>query len=202
MRKNGVYMAIMLVAVMCVVGFGRSLVSSNASYSAQLTAQNEQITLYQNAITVLKNSQATSDREIVQAATGLDQARLRADEEAINDFLNIALTWSTIDEYNQSRQALMTKYHLGEYDSKVLTVFMPPLNTNTATDMGQLKGRSVYRNMLCRVYNASGDQYDYFVLATAAAVGAGGNTDDYETAWLFSVNADGIMNNVQAYTLV
>lgn len=202
MKKNGVYVAIMLVAVICVAGFVHSLVSSNASYDAQLAAQNEQITSYQNAITVLKNSQATSDREIVQTATGLDQTRLRADEEAIHDFLNIALTWSTMDEYNQSRQALMTKYRLSEQDSKVMTVFMPPLNTNTATDMGQLKGRSVYRNMICRVCNASGDRYDYFVIATAAAVGAGGNMDDYETAWLFSVNADGIMNNVQAYTLV
>ena len=177
---------------------------STVSIQTKVDEQESTIASLQNEITLNKADQEQKRTIIVGESTGLDTNRVARDDSIAITFLKKCLTWSSYEEYTNVRNDLMHDYNLKD-DSNFLSVFMPEVVNSTTPDGTNYNRIDVfgynlsYDKMSSYVTNISDDDvYSYFAFVTVS-----GHTDDgYEgsttAAFIYTIDADGNMINIDA----
>jgi hypothetical protein len=74
---------------------------------------------------------------VVYESTGLDRARIEADEAVIRGMLRTMCTWSSQATYESARQALMRDYGVAS-ESEILTEIMPYVAADSVNGKGEV----------------------------------------------------------------
>lgn len=188
-----------------------SVVTSN-SHSSALAAQQAQIQELTNQIEMKKVTAQQAKDEAQQQSTGLNTQRVETDDAIAKEFLEKAMDWDSYDTYMQTRSAIAEEYHLNE-NSSFLTVFFPEVTLNEAPDgttyniiddgtFGMPDGLNIhYSGMTSHVTGIVNDVYSYLTEVTLTTDVANGGSAVSRCAFLYDINGDGVMSNLEAYVL-
>lgn len=96
---------------------------------SQLDEQQERITALTASIDQGQTSAQQARDEATASLLGAELARKEVDIKPIKELVETALTWSSQEEYDAARKAIIDRYGFAE-DGQFLSVFMPPAPVN------------------------------------------------------------------------
>lgn len=194
-----------LVAAAILVVAGGSFLSTRSSHEASLQEQERHILELKEHKAELEAEHDERERSVNDQVSGTDSARLKADENLIDQVLNTALTWESHAEYESARTTMTTVYGLPE-DSTFMTAFLPeaPLNVDsegTEYPLIDLLGLdSRVNDFRTEVISAQGTEYAYLVLVDVWTTSDDGQAGARNTATvMLTTDGDGGVSDVEGY---
>lgn len=202
-------LALVITGLIFLVSLGVSIVITRA-YNGTLTEQQSQIDVLTNKVSVMEVEQSNKDEEVFSNVTGLNRERTKRDDEIITEFLDTVFTWSSYEEYQKAREAVMDEYKIKE-DSDFINIFMPKI-TNSITGGNEYnrideEGLNMsYSGFKSYVSNVSSDIYTYVAeVSVASSYKVDGNEDVVEsnsyTAIEYGIDREGNITDIKAYPL-
>ena len=176
----GVCSILILILVACVLGM------QERSYGLTLEQQRRQVVDLENQLSVK------------QAELDTTQHTVAKDDETARAFISKVTTWNGIDEYKTMRSEVVKEYNLNS-TSSFLTVFLP--SSPGAHIISGVEYSCRYDSMESQVYNINADVYSYFTKVSFVAAGPGGGTATVTAIFMYTVDADGNIGNLNAYGL-
>lgn len=188
----GVCSILILILVACVLGM------QERSYGLTLEQQRRQVVDLENQLSVKQAELDTTQHTVIRDLTGLDANRKAKDDEVARVFISKVTTWNGIDEYKTMRSEVVKEYNLNS-TSSFLTVFLP--SSPGAHIISGVEYSCRYDSMESQVYNINADVYSYFTKVSFVAAGPGGGTATVTAIFMYTVDADGNIGNLNAYGL-
>lgn len=146
--------------------------------------------------------------------TGINMDRVSRDDVIVDEFLRDALDWSSYAEYTANRDRLIEKYSISN-DSAFLSVFFPKVDLIELKDgttvniiddnirSGQTGGLNMsYVGMKSHVTKIESDVYSYLTEVEVLTSADNGSSASGTCIFLYSVDADGKLDNLDAYTIL
>ena len=156
-----------------------------------------------------KNANEFDEQTVVEDASGMSFERVNKDNEVAKDFLERVTTWDNYEQYMAQRDSIIKEFKLSE-DSRFLTTFMPHMEQYYDEETGEPTFNYIDRNHLnmklgdidARVINVDGDKYSYFTVVEVSSVTDTGIEGTTKCAFLYTVDADGTLSNIDGMLLV
>lgn len=205
----GLILAAVALLLLVVSGFVKS------SWNAQIKLRNESVSSLQKELETAKTKQQNDASALRTQVTGLDTARVDGDDKIAEDFLKKILSWNSYEEYEAMRTEVMTEYDLRDSafsSNGFLDVFFPKVEVKVDADgneynpidygfgdAGELNMQ--YKGLSSHVINISGDNYTYLTEVTISSSAANGGTGTGTCVFLYTVDKDGALSNLDAYTV-
>lgn len=191
----GSILGILLTVIVCMV-----LVGKMNSYTDQLAAQQTSIDTLTTQITLASAAQAANSNQAVHSATGMDMERKIRDDGIAEKFMSRVLTFTGYAEYQDMRKSVMADYGLTTQDQFVKS-FLQSGQSAYGENADSLS--SQYSDMTSMCYRVDEDtgMYYYFTKVNCIASGAYGGNGTVTSVFMYTVDADGNLANLQAYTL-
>lgn len=205
--KDVKVLIICIVVTVCILS--GNMIVNNVVYSRNLSEKSSQVqelTAQIEKNRVLANQSLNDTKAKV---SGLDTNRVRTDDGIVDAFFKKIFTWSSADEYNAVRDELLQSDMLAA-DNSLLTILFPELqegqdasgdSSNIIDDgvYGQLN--MTYDSMTSHVIGIDGTTYSYFTEITVLSQVAGGTANSGEIVVTYSVDKDGQILDLSAYTV-
>lgn len=169
------------------------------SYGITMEQQRRQVIDLENQLAVKQAELDTTQHAVIRDLTGLDMDRKAKDDEVARAFISRVTTWNGIDEYKAMRADVIKEYNLNS-TSSFLTVFLP--GTPGAHILSGMEYSCRYDSMDSQVYSINADVYSYFTKVKFVAAGPGGGTATVTVIFMYTVDGDGNIGNMNAYGLV
>lgn len=183
-------------------------------------AQNKKIKSAEQKIAQLQNSQKVNEvnekekaTEIKQNVSGLNTSRVKTDDGIITEFLNECLNWHSYAEYQEAYNKISQKYEK-QVSSSFLSIFFPVIKENQdGTNPIDTKGLNLkFDKLTSHVIDISSvdDAYTYFTEVKVTS-DVKYNDSENETHTVsgvgtvvltYTINGDGVLSNISAYTVV
>lgn len=148
------------------------------------------------------------EAQMLAEASDSNAARIERDGVIIDNMLSETLIWMDFEGYSDARKTAMEHYGIAE-DSRFMAVYLPEIHETPETADGStynyidVNGINVHyegKNLhLCEI---EGDVYRYFAEVTTSSMDRHGNEGFSKSVFLCSVNGDGKITDVDAYTLL
>lgn len=184
------------------VGVYAFVSNSNAS---ELNSQQQTIVGLENQKSIAQSTTQSAQVENIETATGFDFARKDEDDKIARDFLKLVFNWSSYEEYNKVREDVMAQYGLNE-SSSFMKEFLPKIpvinsfDETSTTNIIDANGYNMrYKNFVSYATSISGDKYFYFAVVDVQTSDKNGNDASAQTAFEYSVDANGMMGDLKAY---
>lgn len=176
------------------------------NHSKSLGAQLMEKSALENKIETVKAGLAKDNDEAVSNVSGLNAKRVSQDDEVAKAFMNELFNWRSYEQYTSIRSSMMDDYHLSE-DSSFLTVFMPELEDRTDAAGNHYNviddaGYNVeFSDMTSYVTGISGSKYSYFTMVDLVSSDSTGNEGSGKAVFVYTVDSDGNLSDLNAYTI-
>lgn len=177
----------------------------NAALERELAETTAKISTLENQIATAQTSLSQQQSAIVSNVTGVDAARVAADNALAEAFIERVTTWSSSDEYNAVRAEIMEKYHLNEGD-RFMKIFLPKYPTmvdNAGNEYNEIDMKSAnchYSGMKPMLSGFVGDKYSYFTIVTATG-STGGASASFNFAMTYTIDGLGNFTGIDGYRL-
>lgn len=181
-------------------------ISQAVDIKNSITKQTEKIADLKNDIVIAKSDNQIKQDNIVMDSTGYNGSRVVKDESIAKDFIKECMSWETYDEYNKVRNEIKTKYRLK--NDNFLNVFMPEVVNTTSPDgteynrIDTLGYNMSFENMDIYVSDISENgTYSYFSFVDITSRDNSGNEGEGKSLFVYDIDKNGIMSNIDAYTI-
>lgn len=181
-------------------------ISQAVDVKNSITKQTEKIADLKNDIVIAKSDNQIKQDNIVMNSTGYNGSRVVKDESIAKDFIKKCMSWETYDEYNKARNEIKTKYRLK--NDNFLNVFMPEVVNTTSPDgteynrIDTLGYNMSFENMDVYVSDISENgTYSYFSFVDITSRDNSGNEGEGKSLFVYDIDENGIMSNIDAYTI-
>lgn len=170
-----------------------------------LNEQKQLIENLENEISKINKENEEKRLKALSEVSDLNEDRYGRDKSLVEDFLKLAFTWDSYDEYMKARRDLMTEYELSS-DSDFLKVFMPPITNKKIGEKNynriDLEGLNMtydkFIPCLCDISDEG--VYSYFTLITIKS--SSGKYDASSDACLsYDIDKDGKISNIKAHLI-
>lgn len=183
-------------------------------------SQNHKLQMAEQKVAQLKNSQKVNEvvekeqnKEVKQKVSGLNTDRVKTDDAIMTTFLNECLNWKSYAEYKAAYDTISSKYQKAVSPTFFDTFFPEIKETKVGTNPIDEKGLNLkFEKLTSHVIqiDSVGDAYTYFgeVKVTSDTKYTDAHHDTHTTsgvgtiAFIYTINGDGILSNVSAYTVV
>ena len=203
------FRVLIVCTVIAIVIFIANSIVSNVVYTKNLTVQEENIQQLMNKYEMNRVSKQQAVDDTKAKVTGIDNKRVKTDDGILDAFLKDCFTWSSADEYNAIRKKLADSNVLAD-NGTFLNVLFPELvekqdiDGNATNDIdnsiyGQLNLK--YDSMKSHVTDIKDGVYSYFTEVTVTSAVKGGTSSTGDLIVTYSVDKDGNLSNVDAYTV-
>lgn len=163
--------------------------------NATLAHYDTQLTNLENDLAVKKAQVDAGKDAVIQAATGMDAARKTKDDDIAYQFLFRVLNWDGISDFNSKRSAIMEEYNISQNSRFAQCFFSPMPYTPETSELYNCRLSSVDT----MVSGISGTDYSYFSEVEAVAGGPDGVTSKLHLIFMYTIDADGNISNLDAY---
>lgn len=186
-----VQIACVILAIVLVV-FGIRFAETIKAKQATIADQKTKIATLQDTLTDVRD--ANEKKEAEEEKESKEDRTLR-DNQLASEFAKKLLTYQSYEEYQQIRTWLKETYHVAA-DDNLLTSFFPelPKETVEASNM-KFEGATSYQ------IKTDGDQRSYFALCRVSNK-IDGNSGSGHVGLFYTIDGDGTMHTISAYTLV
>lgn len=181
-------------------------ISQAVDVKNSITKQTEKIADLKNDIVIAKSDNQIKQDNIVMDSTGYNGSRVVKDKSIAKDFIKECMSWETYDEYNKARNEIKTKYRLK--NDNFLNVFMPEVVNTTSPDgteynrIDTLGYNMSFENMDVYVSDISENgTYSYFSFVDITSRDNSGNEGEGKSLFVYDIDKNGIMSNIDAYTI-
>lgn len=206
MKDFKVLIICVIVAVCVLLG---NMIVNNVVYSRNLSEKSNQI---QSLTAQIEKNRVLANQSLNDTkakVSGLDMNRVRTDDGIAETFFTKIFTWSSAAEYNVIRDNLLQSDMLDTNNSLLTTVF-PELKKEQDVDggssniiddsiYGQLN--MTYDSMTSHVIGIDDTTYFYFTEVTVLSQVDDGISNAGEIVVTYSVNKDGQISDLNAYTV-
>lgn len=193
-------------AIAVVIFIGNAIVN-NTVYKQNLAEQSNQI---QELTSKMEKNRVFINQTLNDAkshVTGLDMDRVRTDDGIAEVFFKKIFTWSSAEDYTTIRNELMSRE---DVNSNFLTTVFPELkeeqdengesaNVIDDSDYGQLN--MSYDSMISHVIGIDETTYSYFTEVTVLSEVEDGTSRIGNIVITYSVDKDGNVFDLNAYTV-
>lgn len=187
-------------------------VVSSGGWQNGLAAQESEIYKIQNDIELKKLTNVEKTQTVVKSATGLNMERVAKDNEIVDEFLSMVMSWDSYNKYESIRKTCETEYGISP-DSNFMQVFMPEvvlavsadgkaynlIDDGDATHPGGINVK--YESFEPYVTSISADVYSYFSFVEWSTRDGAGHENTSVVIFMYDVNGDGEIQNVDASTV-
>lgn len=188
-----------LAMIVCIIIGGMS----SKKYDKEIAANEAQISNLNNQIAVQSATISAGNAQTVKTSMGIDLQRVVEDDAVAKVLIEKMVTWSSAEEYNNARTYVTDTFGLNP-KSNVLRTFFPELPipqespSSNYIDYNNLSCR--FKGMKSMVRAISGEQYSYFTIVTCEG-NKNGATGSFNVAMMYTVDANGAVSGLDAYTL-
>lgn len=167
-----------------------------------------EISYLQKEVNRSSNINMTYQSDALCEISGVDVERVNRDKQIADGVFREIMNWSDFDTYHKIREKLISEYHLDE-NGRFLSVFMPEVIQTPPTLDGSVYNRIDqnhlnvnYEGMESHVCAIEDDVYKYISFVEWSTHDVNGNESFATVVFLYQINAEGVMFNFDAYTLV
>jgi hypothetical protein len=164
----------------------------------------QQVNDLQVALSEKQSEHSQTNSVTIQNVTGLDEERHSEDDDYMKNFLDEALTWSSLAEYSAARENIENKYNP---DETFMNMFFPdiPVNYDSAGNnynrIDTLGYTLEFDSMNSYVTDISSSyEYSYFSIVTCiSSILENGEAKEASITFLvtYTVDADGNVSNIK-----
>lgn len=181
--------------------------SGSSSHASVLSAQKTKIEQLRGELSVKEVAAQQSKDANTKAATGVEAARKKTDDEKATALMKTALTWDSYATYSNARSALMSTYGLSA-DSDFLKTVLPPVVNRTdpsgkSYNVIDLQGlNTTFDSLESRVSMTKATDYSYFAVISARTKSKAGSAEvvSYYVAH-YTVDANGKITDLKLDTV-
>lgn len=191
--------------------FGLAAVSYGvvtADQQRELAAQAQEIADLEAQMRAQVSGAQAEQESVVDNALGTETRRVSQDTEVITEFLDLATSWESGEEYSAARESVMRRYKLDPGSQFMSTYFQEPVfNTDSSGNrfyVVDVEGlNSSLSSVDVKVLGVEGTKYRYMVLADIAASSNDGKGSATTTSVIYlTVDGEQVVTDVSGYASV
>lgn len=193
-----------VIAGLCWGGYAGFQVWSSRDLAQKQAVYETRLQEAQSALEEVERQEA----QMLAEASDSNAARIERDSSIIDNMLSETLIWIDFEGYSNARKTAIEHYGIAE-DSRFMTVYLPEVHETPDTADGStynyidVNGINVhYENKDLHLCGIDGDIYRYFAEVTTSSMDRYGNEGFAKSVLMCSVNGDGEITDVDAYTLL
>lgn len=198
------YLFVLLAAVL-LAGAALYWYAPQAGRQAELAAAEARVVELQAEISSLETEIVTQHNDALKVVTGRDLSRQLEDDVKAEAMLQVATTWSGVNQYINARDELMRVWNLDER-SAFMTIFMPGEEQGAYRVDGEGKMHFAFPGANSRLSGFEStltsiveDEWSYFALVTTTTASAEGGRQSSWTAVTYTIDGEGEITDVMAW---
>lgn len=202
-KKNIIGLGIFIIVGLLTVG---GLYVANTSLDSELKDSKREYANLLNEIDVKEQSILNNELALVNSINNLDSSRVTRDNEIAQEFIEYVTTWGSGAQYDEIRTSVMKDYQLNTTSN--FTKHFLTENVKVVGDGGveynyidRFEINSQYEDMTSILKGINSDIYSYLTEVEWSTQDVSGNEATSSIIFMYSVNGNGDLLNLDAYIM-